>query len=249
MREHNAICDRLPRRYPSWADDADLRAGAAGQRGADGEDPHRRVDAGDPRPPDACRSRMRANWWGLAGERVHDAVRPDQRAARSISGIPGSPTDHHGVPYSHDRGVRRRLPDAPADPRRLRFRAAPTTDVIERARVPRHRTARRSRAVLRADRPWRTRSTPSASRIPARITLHNFPRFLQRLRAARRRGASTWPRSTSCASRERGVPRYNEFRRLLHMEPRRSVRRAGRRPGDGRAAARRSTTTTSRTST
>ena len=42
---------------------------------------------------------MRANWWGLEGERL------DRRFGRLSSnevlrGIPGSPTDHHGVPYA-----------------------------------------------------------------------------------------------------------------------------------------------------
>ena len=33
--------------------------------------------------------------------------------------------------------------------------------------------------------------------------------------------------------RERGVPRYNEFRRLFHLEARRHVRRDDRQPGVG----------------
>ena len=42
---------------------------------------------------------LRTNWWGLEGERL------DKRIGRRTSnevirGIPGSPTNHHGVPYS-----------------------------------------------------------------------------------------------------------------------------------------------------
>ena len=98
-REHNAICDELPGdasgagRRP-----AALRQGAPGQRRADGEDPHGGVDAGDHRPPDVG-SGMRANWWGLAGRAARQALRP-ATSSEVISGIPGSPTNHHGVPYS-----------------------------------------------------------------------------------------------------------------------------------------------------
>ena len=42
---------------------------------------------------------MRANWFGLAEERVRNLF---GRLSDSelISGIPGSPTDHHSAPYS-----------------------------------------------------------------------------------------------------------------------------------------------------
>ena len=42
---------------------------------------------------------MKGNWWGLAGEWLHKRF---GRISKSevISGIPGSPADHHGTPYS-----------------------------------------------------------------------------------------------------------------------------------------------------
>jgi hypothetical protein len=42
---------------------------------------------------------MKINWWGVVGERT---TRRFGRltANEFISGIPGSPTEHHGVPYS-----------------------------------------------------------------------------------------------------------------------------------------------------
>ena len=64
MLEHNAICDRLHAEHPELDDHDALREGAPRQRGADGEDPHRRLDAGDHRPPDdrarAARELVRA---------------------------------------------------------------------------------------------------------------------------------------------------------------------------------------------
>ena len=50
--EHNAICDALRAERPVLDGRRALRPRAARQLGADGEDPHGRVDAGDHRAPD-----------------------------------------------------------------------------------------------------------------------------------------------------------------------------------------------------
>ena len=95
--EHNAICDRLKAEYPTWSDDQ-LYDGARWSTRADGEDPHRRLDAGDHRPPDDRDRDARP----VVGPRLRvgrRALRADQ-PSEVVSGIPGSPTDHHGVPYS-----------------------------------------------------------------------------------------------------------------------------------------------------
>ena len=60
---------------------------------------------------------MNANWWGLIGERF--SKRFGRSGSEVLSGIPGSPTNHHGVAVLADRGVRRRLPHAPAPAGRL----------------------------------------------------------------------------------------------------------------------------------
>ena len=74
-----------------------VRHGAAGQRRPDGEDPHRRVDAGDPRAP--ATARHGATGGGSRARRL-DSASAASRTNEEISGIPGSPTDHHGAPYS-----------------------------------------------------------------------------------------------------------------------------------------------------
>ena len=52
---------------------------------------------------------------------------------------------------------------------------------------------------------------------PGAITLHNFPRFLQDFHRAD--GERVDLASIDVLRvRERGVPRYNEFRRLLHLK-------------------------------
>ena len=77
---------------------------------------------------------MRANWWGIAGEKLDSALRPAQ-PNEVISGIPGSPTDHHGVALRAHRGVRRRLPDASAHPRRLHASVRSASDAVLQERT------------------------------------------------------------------------------------------------------------------
>jgi hypothetical protein len=53
---------------------------------------------------------------------------------------------------------------------------------------------------------------------PGAVELHNYPRFLQRLEEPD--GTTVDLAATDIMRhRERGVPRYNEFRRQLHMRP------------------------------
>ena len=122
-------------------------------------------------------------------------------------------------PVLADRGVRRRLPHAPAPARRLH--------------VPLARDGRRG--ACRSGRSRRSRVHDTRDRLeelgvanalysfgvahPGAITLHNYPRFLQSCERAGRHRSSTSPRPTSCAIRERGVPRYNDFRQLFHLKP------------------------------
>ena len=69
---------------------------------------------------------------------------------------------------------------------------------------------------------------------PGAITLHNYPRHLQNLTRddGERLDLAT---VDILRDRERGVPRYNQFRRLLHKPPVEVVRRADRQPGVAQA--------------
>jgi hypothetical protein len=66
---------------------------------------------------------------------------------------------------------------------------------------------------------------------PGAITLHNYPRFLQRLE---RPDGTVLDLATIdvLRTRERGVPRYNEFRRLLHLNPFQTFEELAERPED-----------------
>ena len=215
--EHNAICDRLAEADTRLVGRRAVRARPAGQRGAAGQDPHRRVDAGDHRAPDHAWSRMRANWWGVEGERLHERVRPPQ---------PQRGDQRH--PRLADRPPRRALLRSPRSSSSV-YRMHPLIpdDYSFRSRGRRQHAAETTFPEL--DRPARARACSSRSPMPdllysfgtahpGAITLHNYPRFLQRVRAARRHAHRPRRRPTSCASASAACRATTSSARLLHLQ-------------------------------
>ena len=90
LRPPQAGTSRLGRRTA-------VPAGAPGQRGADGQDPHRRVDAGDPAAPVIS---ARSTPTGTGSSATCRRCFADINDNELLGGIPGSPTDHHTAPYS-----------------------------------------------------------------------------------------------------------------------------------------------------
>lgn len=96
--EHNAICDALKSAYPEWSDD-DLFEHARLTNAALIAKIHTvewtTAILGHP----ALQIGMRANWFGLAGEHIRNLF-GRLSGSELVSGIPGSATDHYGIPYS-----------------------------------------------------------------------------------------------------------------------------------------------------
>ena len=190
---------------------------------------------------------LRANWFGLAGERLKNAFGRIS-SSEVISGIPGAATEHYGVPFSLTEefaAVYRMHPLVPDD-----FelpRSWPTTSPLGDYTLPRPRpgpTASRCSAST----PSPTCSTPSAPCTPALVSLHNFPRFLQDF--VRPDGKLMDLAATDILRiRELGVPRYCEFRRLLHLTPPATFDELTDDREDARRDAPSSTTATSSSST
>jgi hypothetical protein len=212
VREHNAICDRLRSAYPSWSDqDLFIRA--------------RLINAalmakihtvewtpailGHP----TIRTAMRGSWWGVASERI-TKVFGHLTKGDIISGIPGSETNHHSAPYSITEEfvavyrMHSLMPDV------FTFRSS-TNDAILFERTLPEVSGRAARPVVNSMAfPDLVYSFGVAN--PGALVLHNYPRFLQRLEK------DDGTRLDMAAvdilrDRERGVPRYNEFRELMHM--------------------------------
>ena len=217
MREHNAICDRLAAAYPSWSDE-ELFAKARLINAALIAKIHTvewtTAILGHP----TLQTAMRVNWSGLAGERLHRLV---GRIGPSevVSGIPGSRTDHHAAPYSITEEfvavyrMHQLIPDE------FTFRSASDgKTVAEHEFADLHGLG--SHELLE--------QTPISDVIhsfgtshPGAVVLHNHPRFMHQFK--RTDGIPIDLGAIDILrSRERGVPRYNEFRRLLHLKPARS---------------------------
>ena len=214
MREHNAVCDHLHETHPELGDDelfdkARLVVAALMAK----------IHTVDWTPaiiahPTSVRG-LRANWWGLEGERL---VKRFGRITSNevIRGIPGSPTNHHGVPYSLTEefvAVYRMHPLIPDD---YSFRSLGNDAVLQERTLEElgvlHVRERLSEMSM-ADALYSFGTSH-----PGAITLHNFPRFLQDFHRAD--GTHIDLASIDVLRvRERGVPRYNEFRRLFHLKP------------------------------
>ncbi|MCP9484555.1 MAG: hypothetical protein MSC30_01725 [Gaiellaceae bacterium MAG52_C11] len=213
-REHNAICERLAQEYPAWSDDA-LYDRARLINAALMAKIHTVEWTPAIIAHPTTRYAMRANWYGILGRRLNKRL--GKRSSNEVlGGIPGSPTDHHGVPYSLTEefvAVYRMHPLLPDD---FTFRSLETDEVLEE-RTFRELGALHTRARMdELGLPNAFYSLGIAH--PGAITLHNYPRFLQHFE--RPDGTVMDLAATDILRvRERGVPRYNEFRRLFHLKP------------------------------
>jgi hypothetical protein len=215
--EHNAICDRLKAEYPTWSDE-ELFQRARLINVAVLAKIHTvewtPVVIGHP----TTRIAMRANWWGLAGEKVTGTLGRIS-GSEVISGIPGSETNHYGVPYALTEeftSVYRMHPLIPDD---WSFRSH--TDHAPLGEHPFSAlTGPQTEPLL--DQLGLTDVLYSFGHVhPGINRLHNFPRDLQNF--VRPNGKPLDLAATDILrSRELGVPRYNEFRRLLHLPPAKS---------------------------
>ncbi|MGZ4646342.1 MAG: peroxidase family protein [Blastococcus sp.] len=212
-REHNAVCDALAAEYPHW-DDEELFQRARLVVAALLAKIHtvEWTPAVISHPTTVFA--LRANWFGVAGERI---ARAFGRISSSevISGIPGAATEHYGVPFSLTEeftSVYRMHPLLPDD-----------FDL---------RTAAADRSLAQLG--FRAFSGPHSKEIaakyalgdlfysfgtthPGAIVLRNYPKFLQEYE--RPDGKKIDLASTDLVRvRELGVPRYCEFRRLLHLQ-------------------------------
>jgi hypothetical protein len=217
MREHNAICERLAAEYPEMSDqelyDKARLVNAALMA---------KVHTVDWTPAIIAHPTtvlaLRTNWYGLLGQHLHDLVGKVTHD-EVLHGIPGSQTNHHGVPYSLTEEFVAVYRMHPLIPDEFTFRSVDDDRVLAEHDLPdvgvlhvRERLSEVSMADLFYSF---GRSHPGA------ITLHNYPRYLQHFDRAD--GSLIDLAAIDILRvRERGVPRYNEFRRLFHMNPVRS---------------------------
>ncbi len=215
--EHNAICERLKSEYPTWTDDR-LYERARLVNAALMAKIHTVEWTPAIIAHPTTRYAMHANWWGLVGERLGRRL-GRLGSGEVLSGIPGSPTDHHGVPYSLTEEFVAVYRMHPLLPDEYTFRSLADDSVLQERTFPEVgalQTRTRLKELGMANAAY---SLGIAH--PGAITLHNFPRFLQHFE--RPDGTTMDLAATDVMRvRERGVPRYNDFRRHFRLEPARS---------------------------
>ena len=211
--EHNAICDRLKRDFPTW-DDERLFQQARLINAALMAKIHTVEWTPAILPNEVTQMALRTNWHGLAKDlqKVFTGLNDNEL----LGGIPGSPTDHHGAPYTLTEefvSVYRMHSLMPDD---YTIRSAANGAVLGQFELP-DLAGRRGRTVIEQfDAADLFYSLGVAH--PGALRLHNFPRTLQNLTQDNgdRLDLGT---IDILRDRERGVPRYNRFRRLLNKEP------------------------------
>jgi hypothetical protein len=212
-KEHNAVCDRLATAFPTWNDQqlfikARLVVSALMAK-------IHTVEWTPAILPNAVTVlALRTNWQGLAPglQKVFPALQDNEL----LSGIPGSPTDHHSAPYSLTEefsAVYRMHSLLPDD---FTLWSVETGKELERFELP-GLSGRAGRKVLERCQVADLLYSFGISH-PGALRLHNFPRHLQQLR---KDSGELFDIAAVdiLRDRERGVPRYNQFRRLFHKKP------------------------------
>ncbi|MBF2002729.1 MAG: peroxidase [Synechococcales cyanobacterium M58_A2018_015] len=210
VREHNWICDELKRRYPSWNDDdlyhharlinAALMAKIHTVEWTPGILSHPALQIG-----------MNANWYGLLGQqmkrwfgRIGDG--------ELLSGIIGSPTDHHTAPYYLTEEFVSVYRLHPLIPDEFELYSIQNGKLLAKKDFF-EASGKRARAILE-DISMTDLLYSIGIAHPGAITLHNYPRFLQQL--VKDDGEVLDLAAIDIIrDRERGVPRYNRFRELI----------------------------------
>ena len=214
MKEHNAICRELDQKHPGMSDqelyDTARLVNTALMA---------KIHTVDWTPAILAHPTtvfaLRSNWYGILGEQIaHRVGRVSSNEV--ISGIPGSPKNHHRVPYSLTEEFVAVYRMHPLIPDEFVFRSVNDDEVIGRSEFNDltvfHVSDQLEKFGLLNLIYSFGRSYPGA------ITLHNYPKGLQEFKKA---DGTTVDLATIdvLRVRERGVPRYNEFRRLFRLKP------------------------------
>jgi len=209
--EHNHICDRLAKEHPGWNDDR-LHGKAKLINSAVMAKIHTVEWTPAILPHPVIKIGMHANWYGLLDEELVEIFKFLQDS-EILGGIPGSHANHHSAPYSLTEEFVSVYRMHPLIPDQFTFRSLARGDVLETRELA-DVAGRLTRDI--ADRI----SMPDLFYTfgvshPGAITLHNYPRHLQNLH--RDDGEHFDLAAVDILrDRERGVPRYNQFRRLIH---------------------------------
>jgi len=219
-REHNAICDMLGARYPAWNDNqlynvarlinAALLAKIHSVEWTPAMLPNPKLASG-----------MNSNWYGLMEtflkKRHERRTLPPMKIANPVlGGLVGNALNNEDVPYALSEEfvevyrMHELLPDE------LEIRRIQDPQVLER--VPLAEVTQAAVPRLLARVPMADLFFSFGKMHPGALVLNNYPRTLRELTIP---GNPVYDLAAVdiLRARERGVPRYNEFRRQLGLRP------------------------------
>eukprot|EP00243_Klebsormidium_subtile_P008513 TRINITY_DN405_c0_g2_i1.p1 TRINITY_DN405_c0_g2~~TRINITY_DN405_c0_g2_i1.p1 ORF type:complete len:550 (-),score=193.94 TRINITY_DN405_c0_g2_i1:531-2180(-) len=227
VKEHNDVAQMLSEWYPSWSDDQlynKARLVTAAQIGKI----HTIDWTCELLKMPTLNVAMKANWYGLLGKWFKEHV--GHLGISELSGLVGLPKpDNHGVPYS--------LTEEFCSVYRMHSLLPDEIEVLDvRARAPAGVKPPRKKLVsmedlhgikgertLLAEGPL-VMLTSLGFQSCGLLCLNNYPNFLRDVAPENVDGTPRADRVDLAAleiwrDRERGVPRYNNFRRQLHAAP------------------------------
>ena len=212
--EHNHICDELAKVNHGWTD-AQLFATAKLINSALLAKIHTVEWTPAILPHPVVKTAMNTNWNGLLDQNLQEIfqfIGDDEL----LGGIIGSKADHHTAPYSLTEEFVAVYRMHPLIPDEFIVRSSATGQELERRSLP-EIAGRKTRAVVERISMADLFYSFGVSH-PGAITLHNYPKHLQNLTLD---NGETFDLAAVdiLRDRERGVPRYNQFRRLVHKEP------------------------------
>jgi hypothetical protein len=214
VREHNTICDHLKPKHPDWSDEELFDHARLVNTALIAKIHTVEWTIGILGHP-ALQIGMRANWWGILSERVNRLVGHIGKG-EVLSGIVGSETNHFGVPYSLTEEFVAVYRMHPLIADRYAFHRVANGELIEEREF--NKIDGRDALDLLDRVAMDDLFYSFGIAHPGAVVLHNFPRHLQFYE--REDGVTQDLAATDILrSRELGVPRYNAFRRVLHMKP------------------------------
>jgi hypothetical protein len=218
-REHNAICDMLKKHNPDWDDNrlfnvarlinAAITAKIHSVEWTPAILANQGLDMG-----------LNANWYGIltnlfkAGKHRKTVAAINVRNPE-LGGVVGNPMNKHGVPYALSEEFVEVYRLHSLLPEKLQIKRIGEAEMTE---VPFGKVRQAGSAKFTAKVPFADLFYSFGNQHPGQLVLNNFPKFMQELsipfNPVYDLGAVDILRA-----RERGVPRYNEFRRQLGLNP------------------------------
>jgi hypothetical protein len=218
-REHNAICDRLKEHHPDWDDNrlfnvarlinAAVTAKIHTVEWTPAVLPNPGLDMG-----------LNANWYGVltnlfkVGKKRKTVASINVRNPE-LGGVVGNPINKHGVSYGLTQEFVEVYRLHSFLPERLKLRKRGTGEVEQ---IPFAATRQAGSGKLTKRMSMGDLFYSFGNQHPGQLVLNNYPKFMQELSIP---GNPLYDMGAVdiLRARERGVPRYNEFRRQLGLNP------------------------------